>query len=76
MEMREQIDGEWEQCYGCQLAKKKLWAKKREIDMNDVARLHLIKRGTIRSTTSALSIAKSNLYRNFQLPYAEIGASL
>ena len=34
--------------------------------MNDVDRVPLNKRGTIRSTAAALSIPKSTLYRNFQ----------
>lgn len=40
--------------------------KKREIDMNDVTKVPLSKRGTIRSTAAAFSIPKSTLYRKFQ----------
>ena len=47
-------------------SRKKMWAKKGEIDMYDVARVPLNRRDTIRSTAAAVSTHKSSLYRNFQ----------
>ena len=38
---------------------------KKEIDLNDVIRVSLDKRGIIRSTAAALSIPKFTLYKDF-----------